>query len=58
MKDAIAQLDSALSVLYKYELHAFLLVVVGCALCLKGHTDVGFSLVTAGATIFKNKAGS
>jgi len=57
LEEVVKQLDSTLGVLYKYELHAGALVIVGATLCLKGHTDVGFSLVTAGTTIFKGKSG-
>lgn len=55
MNNFIEQFDKLMTVLYKYEVHAFVLVASGVTLCLAGIKDVGFSLVTAGTTIFKGK---
>jgi len=56
MKERIEKVDQLLSVLYKYELHAFVLLVTGAVLTLRGHSDIGFSIITAACTIFKGKA--
>lgn len=55
MDKFIANFDKLMAVLYKYEVHAFALAAAGVVLCLAGIKDVGFSLVTAGTTIFKGK---
>jgi hypothetical protein len=56
--DFIEKLDRLMALVYKYEIHAFLLVVIGAGLCLAGAKEVGFSLVTTGCTVFKNKFGA
>lgn len=51
----IEKIDASLGVLYKYEIHAFVLLLSGVVLCLKGQKDVGFSIVTSACVIFKGK---
>jgi hypothetical protein len=53
----IQKFDAVLSVLYKYEMHAFGLIGLGVIMCLTGSKDIGFAIVTAGTTIFKNSQG-
>jgi hypothetical protein len=56
-KDVLAKIDGFMSLVYKYELHAFALIAAGSGLCLLGMKDIGFSIITTGCTIFKNKFG-
>ncbi len=62
MKEHIAAFvdgfDKLFGVLYKYELHAFVLVVTGLSLCLHGMKEEGMGLMMTGCTIFKGKATS
>ena len=53
----ITEADHVLALLYRYEMHAFALVVLGVVLCLHGVKDIGFAIVTAGTTVFKGKFG-
>jgi hypothetical protein len=53
--DTVSRLDQLFSVLWKYEIHAFVLVVAGVVLCIAGIKDVGYALVTAGTTVFKGR---
>ena len=48
--------DKLMGVLYKYELHAFVLVITGLFLCLHGMKEEGMGLMMTGCTIFKGKA--
>ena len=48
--------DKLMGVLYKYELHAFVLVITGLSLCLHGMKEEGTGLMMTGCTIFKGKA--
>lgn len=58
MKDRIAQTEQFLGVLYKYEIHAFVLLLTGVGLILHGIREEGFGIVGAALSIFKNKAAS
>lgn len=58
MRDKLAMLDTFFSLLYKYELHAFVLLLTGVALCVKGMKTEGFAIITTACTVFKGKATS
>jgi hypothetical protein len=54
---AIDSIDKAFSVAYKYELHAFVLLICGALLVLRGVKEEGFAVMGAALTIFKGKFG-
>lgn len=51
----IAKIDQALAVAYKYELHAFVLLLTGIAVYLHGVTDQGQMIIGAALLVFKGK---
>lgn len=55
MKDFVDKVDQLLGVLYKYEMHAFVLILTGLALCLHAMKEEGTGLMMTGCTIFKGK---
>lgn len=59
MKERIAAFvdgfDKLFAILYKYELHAFVLVLTGLSLSIHGMKEEGMGLMMTGCTIFKGK---
>ena len=55
--DAMKSLDSTLAILFKYELHAFVLLVTGVFMALRGMKEEGFAVIGSALTIFKGKFG-
>lgn len=51
----IDKLDKTLAVLFKYEFHAFILLLTGVALYLHGVKDEGTAIIGAGLLVFKGK---
>ena len=51
-------LDKALSILWKYEIHAFVLLLTGIAMYLHGVKDQGQVIIGAALLVFKGKATS
>ena len=49
------KLDKILAILFKYEIHAFILLLTGCALYLHGEREPGSAIVGAALLIFKGK---
>ena len=49
------KIDQALAVIYKYELHAFVLLLTGVGVYLHGIHDQGSAIIGAGLLIFKGK---
>lgn len=55
MKDWIERADQLIGVLFKYEIHAFVLLLTGVAMYLHGLTDQGAGVIGAALLIFKGK---
>ena len=55
MKDRIEQLERVLALLFKYEVHAFMLLLSGAGLALAGHKDEGMLVIGAAVAIFKGR---
>lgn len=55
MKGKLEALDALFTLLYKYELHAFILMVTGAGLCIAGLKTEGFAIITTACTVFKGK---
>lgn len=55
--EAMKSVDSTLATLFKYELHAFVLLITGAFLALRGMKEEGFAVIGAALTIFKGKFG-
>jgi hypothetical protein len=51
----IQKLDQMLAVLFKFEIHAFVLLLTGVALYLHGIHDQGGAIIGASMLIFKGK---
>jgi len=51
----IQKLDQMLTVLYKFEIHAFVLLLTGVALYLHGVKDQGQVIIGAALLVFKGK---
>ena len=54
-EELVTKADHLLAVLFKYELHAFILLLTGVFLVLKGVKEEGFAVIGAALTIFKGK---
>jgi hypothetical protein len=55
LNDIIDKLDKTLGVLFKYELHAFILLLTGLALTLHGYKEEGYTIIGSALLIFKGK---
>ncbi len=55
--NVVDRIDKSLAVLFKYELHAFILLMTGVFLVLQGVKEEGFAVIGAALTIFKGKFG-
>lgn len=53
--NTVKTLDSVLGVFFKYELHAFLLLITGVFLALRGMKEEGFAIIGSALTIFRGK---
>jgi len=51
----IDKIDKTLAVLYRYEIHAFVLLLTGIALYLHGAKDQGQVVIGAALLVFKGK---
>ena len=49
------KIDKALGVLFKYEVHAFVLLLTGTALYLHGEKEPGSAVIASALLIFKGK---
>lgn len=49
----IDKLDKALALVFKYELHSFLLIIGGVGLVMHGEKDTGSGILMTGLGIFK-----
>lgn len=58
MDKFIARADQLFSLVFKYELHAFILLLTGVTMLLHGLREEGFAVVGCALTIFKGKFGS
>jgi hypothetical protein len=56
-EETAKKLDSLFGVLFKYEIHAFILLLTGVLLVLRGIKEEGFAVIGAALTVFKGKAG-
>ncbi len=56
--DFVKKADSLFGVLFKYEIHAFVLLLTGVFLVVKGIREEGFAVIGAALTVFKGKAGA
>lgn len=50
----IARLESLFAVLFKYEIHAFVLLLTGVALALGNHKEEGLLVIGGALGVFKN----
>ena len=55
LNDIIDKIDRVLGVLFKYELHAFILLMTGATMYLHGMTEQGAGVIGAALLIFKGK---
>ena len=55
LANLIDKMDRILGVLFKYEIHAFLLLLTGAAMYLHGMTEQGSGVIGAALLIFKGK---
>jgi hypothetical protein len=53
--DIIDKMDKLLGVLFKYELHAFILLLAGVTMYLHGLVEQGAGVIGAALLIFKGK---
>jgi hypothetical protein len=53
--DLIDKMDKMLGVLFKYELHAFILLIAGVTMYMHGLTEQGAGVIGASMLIFKGK---
>lgn len=51
----LTKIEKALEVAFKYELHAFVLLLTGVGMAFHGLKDEGALVLGAGLTVFKNK---
>jgi hypothetical protein len=52
------KLDKVLALVFRYEIHAFLLLLTGILAYVHGLHDQGAAIIAASMTIFKGKTGA
>lgn len=55
VSDIISKMDTVLGILVKYEIHAFVLLIVGCGMYLHGVHDQGQVIIGAALLVFKGQ---
>jgi len=54
--NAVSKLDAVLGVVFKYELHAFVIMLTGLSAYLHGAKDIGTTIIGSALLIFKGKS--
>lgn len=55
IKNAVEMTDLLLGVMFKYELHAFALLLTGIGTLIHGFKEEGFAIISAALLVFKGK---